>query len=294
MGKEAGLSKEEIDGLVASLREGTDAGEAFGEGLADGITNELPNVIAAATRLAEAAADAAQRALRAQSPSEVMRELGQDFVAGFIEGVDDEQGNLLHTIRDAMEDITAEVERQLEVAGERLQRTLARAADFRGAVSGGFSSFLDISGALGLTGGDIGAFFGNQLAGAQEFASVLNQLQAQGASAALLQQIAAAGPGALGFAQELLAQGPGAIGDVGSALQQIADLAESTAKGLSEEYFGSKIDELRDELRELRDVLRVLERPQRLEVVFRAGGEHALRALIADVIREMSLSRASL
>jgi hypothetical protein len=306
MGQQAGLTKKEIGELVDGVREGLDeagryaeshapeVGRTLAQGIAAGIEQYTHEVSQQAAFMIRDAIAAARAEAAAASPSKKMHELGVDMMLGLIQGLQSQESATVAAYQKIIDHIAGEFERQVTALQDRLSRLQGKAGDLRGAVTGGFGSFLDISGAFELgTGADVQSFFAQQLAGAEQFAAILKALQTQGISSALLQQIASAGPQAIPFAQQLLQLGPTGIAGISGAFGTISELASSTAQGLSEAYFGTKIDELRDELRQLREALRVLERPQRLELVFRPGGDRALRQLILEVIQEVGLSRAS-
>lgn len=310
---------------------GEGVGTALMTGTVSGIVEHSGLVAAAARRAVTDAIAAARDAAEADSPSKKMRRLGLDLIQGLVEGLESEDEHAVRAAERVIQQMTRAVENEIRVLTRamekeisdlesRLSRVQGKASDLRGSVMGGFGSFLDISGGFTSevpdpenpgqflsappTGASIQEFFASQVAGAEQFAAILKALQTQGISSALLGQIAGAGPEAIPFAQQLLQMGPEGIAGISGAFQTISDLATSTAGGLSESYFGSKIDELRGELRGMRGdlreetrlfemMLRLLERPQRLELAFRSNGDRALRQLILEVIQEVGLSRAS-
>ena len=330
--KETGRNVEDaVSTLPAKLeREGIESGRQFGLGLIDGMERMHMAVTEAARALAEAAVAAARAALQPGSPSKVTARLGKQFVEGLIQGIESEEDKAVRAAERLVDQLTRALDRAL-AAAERdwerrirlLERQLGRlrglAEDMSTAVRGGFGEFLDISGGFSTqvptaeggfssaapTPASIAEFFASQLAGAQQWAGVLEALQAQGASAGLLQQIAGAGPEALGFAQALLQMGPAGIAGINQQFAQIQGLAGGTAQGLSEAYFGSRIDEvserlgglredMREEIRLLNRVIDAFERPRKLELIFRPDGERALKHLILQVLAETGLSRAAL
>lgn len=277
-----------------AYRGGREAGFAAIAGAIAGINSQAEALQQAAYEAASKAALAMREALRAESPSKVTMEIGRDMIEGLILGLESKDEELVTAAEQAIEQMVTAVERQLTALEDALSKVRGKASDLRSTVVGGFGSFLDISGAFGLTGGDISTFFGQQLADARQFASVLKALQTQGLSAQLLQQIAGAGPQALSFAQGLLQMGPAAIAEISQTYGQIGALAGRTGAGLSEAYFGERISELREELQLVRQALRILEKPQRLEVVFRGTNANALEAFILDVLARSSLARTGL
>lgn len=302
------------------MKEGGDeAGSSFTTGLATGIREGIPGVEGAARDAAKAAVLAAKRALEAWSPSKVMEKLGEDFMLGFEQGITKSEERAAraaerafrHLVRVAermLASFTRVAEREIAKLEDELDRWLRRAEEMSGAVMSGFGSLLGIGGAVTGAAGeepfDIRAYFQEQLATAQQFADVLKALQAQGASAELLQQIAAAGPEAIPFAQQLLQMGPAGIAEISGVYEQIGALAESTGKALSEAYFGEQIaglrsdlkeqrQELRDQTRLMERAIRILERPQRLQVSFSGVSTNALEKFILDVVRNSNLVRAA-
>ncbi len=240
---------------------GRRAGQAFGQGLAAGISSQLPAIAGAAMRAAHEAERAAREALDSQSPSKVAKHIGEDFIQGLIIGIQSKDSELAAAAKHTAEKLQHELERALSKAQDALNKVLNKASSFRSTITGGFSSLLDISSALPLTNpADIQGFFANQVATAQQFASVLQALKTQGASRTLLSKIAGAGPESIGFAQSLLQMGPAGIASVNASLKTIAELAGATGESLTQDFFGERIEALRADVRGIRDELKEVER----------------------------------
>lgn len=159
----------------------------------------------------------------------------------------------LSSLRDALSSMER-MERRLEGVRDRLAEVRDRARGFADTVRQGFQDFLDISGAFE-EGVDISQFFTEQLAAAQQFADILEALRRQGISRALLAEIASAGPAAVPFAQALLQQGPSVIATVSQQFDAIREIAESTSRSLTREFFGQRIDELKERLTAIRETI---------------------------------------
>lgn len=316
-------SIQNMKGIAA--RGGTEVGQALGQGLASAVNGAIQQASAAATNAINSMVAAMREAAQTHSPSKKTMEIGEEMIQGLIVGLDSEDDALVEKAETTIEKLTAAMEKELDRLNQRvgakldemkneLQDALAVANDFRSSIISGFGSFLDISQAFSTTDAEgnetaptaasVGSFFTQQVASATQFASVLEALKAQGASADLLSNIASSGPDAVGFAQALLQGGPDLIAQANSAYTTINGLAQGTAKGLSEDYFGQKIDELKDEYRQARQEYRQQTRlmqqaidilsNQKLELLLKPGGQQALEQLILSVIQKNGLARSSL
>jgi len=244
-----------------ALTGGTLVGTNMDQGIVRGIESGIPAITSAARNAVEQALAAARRAAQAESPSKVMHRLGVDMMVGLANGISDAEQKAIDAAKKAIENSISSIE-------DQLSKVQSKASSFRDAIKGGFSSFLDISGAFGLgteeggpggpTGDAISAFIAAQVGGAQQLADVLKALKTQGAGKGLLSQIAGGGTEAIPFAQALLQGGPAAIEKINTSLATISDLASQTGKGLSERFFGEKIDKLEAKLDRIHDDLREL------------------------------------
>jgi hypothetical protein len=259
---------------------------ALMQGLVAGIHQYTGQVIASAVSAVAQAISAARHAADAHSPSRIMRQLGQDMMQGLIDGLRSKDDALVRETQRIIDHMTRELEKQLSAAQERLSGLQGRAGSFRSTIAGGFSSFLDISSltSSGLTpiAEDISGFFSGQVASAQTFAAVLNALKAQGANQALLSAVAGQGPQGIPFAQGILQGGPEGIASINAAYKTIANLQQATAGGITEAFFGAKIDELKDEIRHLNEEL------HQLKIVVKIGEQE-----IATVVRQQALVGAA-
>lgn len=102
---------------------------------------------------------------------------------------------------------------------------------------------------------DLSSIISAQVSAATEMARVLKDLQAAGAGKALLAEVAETG---VEFGKALLLGGKDQIAEANKALADIAKMANLTGKGLSEEFFGKKIDRLENKLERLHDDLKDL------------------------------------
>lgn len=234
-----------------ALTGGTGVGHSVDQGIVRGIESGIPAITAAARNAVQKAIDAARDQADAQSPSKKMMELGKDMIQGLVEGME------------------SDAQKAVDAATNLLQRVMDAASSFKGAISGGFSGFGQISGAFGTaeappTAAGIDAFISQQVGAASQFASILKALKAQGASKGLLTQVAAGGAEAVPFAQALLQGGPALIKDVSDSLSTIAGLASETSERLTKSFFGDRIDRLKDRVTEARDSLRNIEVDLRL------------------------------
>ena len=213
-------------------------GRNIASGIALGITTSSELITVAAAGAVHRAIEAAKAAGKIHSPSEEMMKVGAELAKGL------EQGILKNT------------QRVVDATKEMLDKVIGAASSFRSGISGGISSFGNIGGAFGEGEMPLNAVIAQQVGGAQQLASVLQTLKTQGASRALLSQVAQSGTG---FGQALLQGGPSQVADANRALQEIADLARQTGKGLSEAFFGDRIDKLGDKLDRQNDHLRDIE-----------------------------------
>lgn len=255
LGKAAGLTGKDIQGLVDDVKSGLhDAsttasklapgiGLAISNGIKNGIDQRAGAIAQSAEQAVLRAIAAARQAADAHSPSRKMFKLGEDMVQGLIEGMVSHQ------------------EKAVDAAKAVLQKVMDAASSFRGAIAGGFSGFLDLSklfelgGTGGLTTGAVSDFATSQVSQASQFASILKALKAQGASKGLLTQVAGGGAEAIPFAQTLLQGGPALIKDLNDSLKTIAGLAADTSEHLTKSFFGQKIDALKDQVVQEKNIL---------------------------------------
>lgn len=232
---------------------GTQIGDALMGGVKTGIvghSQEVQNAVAQAVRDAIAAG---KKAAGAASPSKEMAKLGRDLMDGLRNGLQDEDQKLYAEITKIMDTAVAK-------AKESLSKVRGAAGDFRGGIAGAFSGFADLSGAFAAQQGEGGGMpllqiLEVQKLQAQDMADVLEALKRQGASKGLLGQIAGGGPEAVfGLGRSLLQAGPDAIKTANDTLASINKIAGDTSKGLTADFFGGKISELKGKLDHLGDV----------------------------------------
>jgi len=216
-------------------------GQSIASGIALGITTSSELITTAAAGAVHRAIEAAKEAGKIHSPSEEMMKVGAELARGL------EQGILKNT------------QKAVDAAKSMLDKVIGAASSFRSGISGGISGFADLGGAFGSGELPLSEVIAAQVGGASQLASILQALKAQGASKGLLSQVAQAGAG---FGQALLQGGPAQIEEANAALKTIADLAQQTGKGLSEAFFGDRVDKLKDkmqeELEELRDIKKAI------------------------------------
>lgn len=266
LGKEAGLTGKDIRGLVDDIKGGLNDAAATAKRLAPGIGRDISSGISsgilagsggmasAATRAVQLALAAARAAADAKSPSKKMHELGVDMMVGLANGISDAEQKAIDAARTALE-------KTIDQASSALDKIQGKASSFRDTIRGAFSGFLDIGGAFGQEdSGSISAILATQVSGAFQLADILNALKAQGASKATLGQVAGAGAE---FGQALLQGGPALVEEMNQSLKTISELANQTGKGLSEAFFGDKIDKVEKKLDQLHEDLRELNKLER-------------------------------
>jgi len=267
LGKEAGLTGKDIQGLVGDIKGGLrDAqetanrlapgiGKSISEGIAGGITAGSSSIAVAASQAVQKAIVAARAAADAKSPSKKMHELGIDMMIGLANGISDAEQKAIDAARKALEKV-------IEQTSSALDKIQGKASSFRDTIRGAFSGFLDIGGAFGSAeeGTPLSAILANQVTGASHLADVLEALRRQGASKATLGQVASAGAG---LGEALLQGGPSLIDEMNASLKTISEFANQTGKGLSEHFFGEKIDKVEKKLDQLHEDLRELNRLER-------------------------------
>jgi len=264
LGKEAGLSGKEIRGLVDDVRAGIsgaaayarqhapDIGTAMMEGIKLGITTHSELVSVAAAQAVHDAIQAARDAAKAGSPSKVMAVLGLDMMQGLTDGISAGAQKVIDMARGVIEKAADEVSSQLD-------KIKGKASSFADTIRGAFSEFADLGGNLEGFGGNLDATIAAAVGGAQQLADVLKELKREGASKALLAEVAQnpeLGSALLGDQQQ--------IADANAALKEIAELSRQTGKALSEQFFGNKIDKLENKLDRLHDDLKELAALERL------------------------------
>ena len=107
-----------------------------------------------------------------------------------------------------------------------------------------------------VVGGDLSTFAAQAVATAQQFADVLQAAAIQGLNPDLIAQFAEQGPSGIPQLQAILQAGPDVIAQLNEAFETISGLSKGTAKALSEQFFGQKIDDLRDRVREIHETMK--------------------------------------
>lgn len=274
LGKEAGLTGHDIQGLVNDIKSGLhDAastaerlapgiGRSISEGISGGIDDAAGAIAVSAERAVLRAMAAAREAAKAKSPSQVMKDLGLDMMEGLYVGITKGAQKVIDGAR-------KEIQKLVDQIGSELDKVKGKAQSFADSIRSGFSGFLDISGAFSAAGegADLSSVLSAQVGGATALANVLEALKRQGASKATLSQVAGAG---VEFGQTLLQGGPDLITEMNNSLKTISELANQTGKGLSESFFGEKIDRLEKRLERQNELLHDLVEIERL------GHDHAI------------------
>jgi TP901 family phage tail tape measure protein len=235
---------------------GKEIGRSIPQGAALGVDETAPALATAVREAVRKAIDAGKAEAGAASPSKEMAKLGVDMMVGLADGISDAE-------QKAIDAAAAAIGKLIDRVSSELDRAQGRMDEFAGAIESGFSSFADIGGAFGsdaFEGASLETVIQAQLAGAQQLADVLEALKRQGASQALLAEVAAEGAS---FGQELLAGGPEQINEANEALKTIAELSKETGKALSESFFGNRVDRLENKLDRLHDDLRELNELER-------------------------------
>jgi hypothetical protein len=272
--------------IDAAAKQAQSGGKSIGTNLshsiAVGITAGTPFITAAAVQAVAAAIRAAKAEAGIASPSKKMFKLGLDLMTGLQNGITDNQQKVIDAAQKVIDETIKLLEKNLAGLERRLDKVMGKADEFRGAISGAFGSFMDLSGGFSipptpeaLTPEQLAAqaaaapttasaldFLQEQLASAQQFAAVLKALQQAGASKDFLAQIASAGPEALPFAQALLQGGPSAVAEASGAFDAINALAEKTAGNLTNKFYGEKMDKLQAKVDQLHEDLRDLNHPK--------------------------------
>jgi hypothetical protein len=236
------------DLATKALKGGHTVGNEMVIGIVKGLESGQGLLNGAATRVVNAAIEAMRVAAKVKSPSKLTHILGAELIQGLADGISDTEQKAIDAARSALEKTISGIEGELD-------KVKGRAKSFSDTIRGAFSGFLDLGSAVEATGGNVGAAIAINLGGASQLADVLEALKRQGASKALLANVAQSGTG---FGQALLAGGPAQIAEANQALKTIAELAQQTGKGLSEAFFGDKIDKVERKLDRLHDDLREL------------------------------------
>jgi hypothetical protein len=223
---------------------GDKVGLSFSQGVMQAILRESPAMEAAARTAITRAIAAARAAAGASSPSKKMAELGHDMIEGLRQGLLTDTDKLL-----------AAVDKVMDAIQDKLHNILSKSSSFSQGIQSGFSSLLDISGAMEAmeAGTSPVDFFQQQLFAARQFAQVLRALQTQGAGKGLLSAFASQGPEAIPLAQTLLQGGPNDVAQANQAFTNIAKIADKTGDSLTNRFFGDKIADLRGVLVDIRD-----------------------------------------
>lgn len=242
------------DLATKALKGGKTVGGQMVIGVVKGLESGQGTLNTAATNIINSAIDAMRKAAEVKSPSKKMERLGADLMEGLRNGIQKSDQQVLDALNKVMDDAVKNWQGQLD-------KLKSKAKEFGSTISGGFSGYLDLAGGFAGSGGEggpmpLGTYLQAQLGGAQQFADILDALKRQGASKGLLANIAAGGPEAAGsFGQALLQGGPEAITQANETLKQLQGIAADTSKALTSDFFGSKIDQLKDRIDHLGDKL---------------------------------------
>jgi len=220
--------KDELDKIANDAAGAArEIGRNIASGIALGITTSSELITVAAANAVHRAIESAKEAGKIHSPSEEMMKVGAELAKGL------EQGILKNT------------QKVVDATKAMLEKVIGAASSFRSGISGGISSFGNLGSAFGNGDLPLADIIAQQVGGATQLAEILKALKSGGASKGLLSQVAESGAG---FGSALLAGGPAQIEEANKAIQEIADLARLTGKGLSEAFFGERIDKLGDKL----------------------------------------------
>lgn len=95
--KQAEEMKNMVDRSKAELEKLPAVGSDFSNGLAEGIASGIDAVSSAATSVAKTGVEAVKTELDSHSPSRVMRQVGTDYVSGFVLGMTDKESEIKST-----------------------------------------------------------------------------------------------------------------------------------------------------------------------------------------------------
>jgi hypothetical protein len=256
--KETLDTKQAIPDLAASaLRGSKTVGNQMIVGLVQGLESGQGTLNSAATSVINRAIAAMRVAAVVKSPSKKTYLLGTELMKGLADGISDSEQKAVDAAKAAMDKVISGLQ-------SALSKIQGKASAFGGTISGGFSSFGDLSNLIGLFGPEgapgfpvsgISSTLGGQVDIARQFSDILKALQTQGASKGLLSQIAQAGPEGIPFAQALLQGGPELIETVSGQLKELQDISSKTAKSLTQDFFGDQMGKLREKLDRIGDRL---------------------------------------
>ena len=128
-----------------ALGAGRTVGKNIASGIALGITTSTELITVAAANAVHRAIEAANDAAKVKSPSEVMRRLGVNMMVGLANGISDSE-------QKAIDAAKAAIEKTIDAVTSKLDALKGRAGAFGSSISGGFSSFGDLSNLIGMFG----------------------------------------------------------------------------------------------------------------------------------------------
>lgn len=196
-----------------AFREFKGVGQNLGSGLAAGVRLSQAEVDSEARRLMMRAEAAARSASETQSPSKQWESIGKDLIAGLVGGIKDGEENVkkaaMAVFTDWYQDVRGKLKENLDNARELVQEYASKMSDnlLSGiSLGGAYQAQFDSEGKA--TGVSFVDAFNAQIAQAEWFGNVLQELKRSGASDAFVANIASLGPAAGGaLGQQLINEG---------------------------------------------------------------------------------------
>ncbi|MEV4888989.1 hypothetical protein AB0K48_06340 [Nonomuraea sp. NPDC055795] len=300
---EVGKVKTGLDGLPKA---GQQAGKDLGAGLASGIRSMIGDAVAAAKSLAQSALQGAKDLLGIRSPSTEMAEVGRWTVRGLIQGLTDEEGRAVDTVRQMIEKIKAEFAKTpetkdhllafvsqgndslLKLAKEReeLVAKLAAAKEMAKTIAGDAKEWASITGLSEeeLNAGDFSGALKNRAQAIKDFANDIKTLAARGLNKETLRQIIEAGvDGGASIAEMLVGADGSEIKAINKAQKQIDNMSKKLGKSGADALYdvGKKAGD--GYLKGLQDSLKKLD----------AEMTKIVKALVSAIKRELKIKSPS-
>lgn len=294
-------------GLNGLKGDATKAGADLGSGLVAGIRSMIGQAAAAAQNLAQSALNAVKNAMGIHSPSTVMAEVGRWTVKGLIQGLTEEEGRAVDTVKQMVEKIkeafastpdtkdhllafvTKGNDSLMALAKQRedLVARLAAAKEFAKQVAGDAKEWAAITGLSEeeLNSGNFADALKNRAQAIKDFANNIQELARRGLNKETLRQIIEAGPEKGASIAEMLVGAPGSeIKAINKAQAQIDKMSKQLGKSGADALYdvGKKAGD--GYLKGLQESLKQLDKEM----------AKIVKALVSAIKRELKIKSPSL
>jgi hypothetical protein len=230
---------------------GARAGMTLAEGLAAGVNRGSHHLTEATGDVIATADAAARKAAQSRSPSERFAKIGDDLIAGLVQGIkrsgDNVRGAMQENFLNWFRETRSELKAELDAARQEFDAfSSSVASSITGAIS-----FSDAAPEFDEAGNRVGMSFiealSEQANRAKEFATKVQQLIAMGLSQEALQQVLQAGVDAgTNIANELIQGGSGAIEKTNQLVETTQAAADRVGLEAAQKFYGAGVKNAHD------------------------------------------------